>query len=193
MAFGDYDFNLTANQSQQIAATGAVLRVRSCTGPIRIKIDGGPGIKLNAGQGFRMANGGSFRDITVLDVSGAGNTGVIFIGDAEFEDQTLFGAVSITGTVMLANQQGAFTQTTPAVTNADSQLLAANAARRYFYIQNLDAVANVFLRFDGAAATLANGVKLPPGGYMELQGYVPTGAVHIIADQLTADVRVLEG
>lgn len=187
MAFGDYDFAMLANRSQQIAVTGAIVRVRSCTGKINIRIDGGPGANFSAGQGFKMPAGKTFRDLTVTDASGAPNQGVIFIGDASYDDTTFSGAVQVT------NTSGAFAQTKPAVTNASANLVAANANRRYLLIQNLDTVANVFVRLDGVAATLATGVQIPPGGSLELATFVTNTAVTAIADQPTADVRVVEG
>lgn len=187
MAFGDYDFAMLANASQQIAVTGSIVRVRSCTGKINIRIDGGPGANFSAGQGFKMPPGTTFRDLTIKDASGAPNLGVIFIGDASYDDTTFSGAVQVT------NTSGAFAQTVPAVTNASANLVGANAARRYFLFQNVDPIANVYLNLAGAAATVGNGVKVPPGGSYELQGFVTNTAITAIADQATADVRVVEG
>jgi hypothetical protein len=190
MAFGDYDFTLSANGSDTKEVTGSVVRVRSCTGTLRISIDGGPGANFGSGQGFRMPAGKTFRTLTIRDVSGSTNTGTVFIGDASYEDQTFSGAVSVTN---LPAKQGSYTQTKPAVTNLSSQLVAAKVGRRYLLVQNNDATANVYVNLTGAAATVAGGIRLVPGGVLELAAFPPTDAVTAIADQPTADVRVLEG
>lgn len=87
---------------------------------------------------------------------------------------------SPTGTVVLAGEQGAFSQAAKTVTNASGQLLAANAKRRYLLIQNNDLAGDVFVTVDGSAATTAKGVKLAPGASFELAGFCPTAAVFAI-------------
>lgn len=84
------------------------------------------------------------------------------------------------GAVTVSNWSGAFTQSQLTVTNASAQLIAANATRRYLLIQNKDASGDVHIKLDGAAATLANGLRIPPGASIELQGFVPNGAVFAI-------------
>lgn len=192
MSFGDYDFTLLANQSTQIAATGNILRVRSSTGKLKISIDGGPGATFSAGQGFKMPPGKAFRDVTVRDLSGAGNTGVIFIGDATYEDSTFNGAVTITGG--LPNLQGAFTQSAAAVVAAGMTALAGNAARRYLEVINTDAIAVITMTLDGSTpGATANGIILNPGDSWHSMNYAPTGAVKLKSDVATATATVLEG
>ena len=99
------------------------------------------------------------------------------------------------GNVAITNTGGAFTQAAAAnVTTASTALLAASTARRYLLIQNKDAAVDVYVTFDGLAATVAKGVKIPAGGSYELQGYVPTGAVNAItAAGSNANLITLEG
>lgn len=99
------------------------------------------------------------------------------------------------GSVTIRNQQGAFSQAQATVTNASGQLLAANAARRYLLIQNNDTTGIVYVTLDGSAATTANGIKLLPGGAsLELQGYVPSGAINALGSIASnAAVVVVEG
>ncbi len=67
------------------------------------------------------------------------------------------------------------------VTNASAQILAANANRQYLLIQNNDPVGNIFISF-GAAATLLNGVKIPPGQAYELNNVCDDQAIFVIGD-----------
>lgn len=94
------------------------------------------------------------------------------------------------GSVSIANVSGAFDHLAHTVTNASAQLRAADATRRYLLIQNNDASGDIYVRLDGAAATVANGIKIPAGGSYELQGFVPTGAITAIGS-LPSNANVL--
>lgn len=85
-----------------------------------------------------------------------------------------------TGNVAVTNTAGAFVQSQKTVTSASAQVLAANAARRYLLIQNNDASGVIYVTLNGVAATTTNGIKIDAGGSLELQGYVPTGAINAI-------------
>lgn len=99
------------------------------------------------------------------------------------------------GAVQVTNVNGAFSQDQTNVTNAIGgvSLRPANADRRYLLIQNREAVGNLFVRLDGAVPTAANGLKVEPGGSLELAGFVPTGEVRAIADVAAASAIVVEG
>lgn len=91
--------------------------------------------------------------------------------------------VANTPTVTVGNKDavnGAFTQAQKTVTNASTQMLAANAGRRYLLIQNNDAAGVVYLNIAGAAATVLNGIKLAPGASLEIKGFCPTAAITAI-------------
>lgn len=99
------------------------------------------------------------------------------------------------GAVAVTNVNGAFSHDQVNVTNAAGgvSLRAANADRRYLLIQNRDAVGNLYVRLDGAVPTAANGIKVEPGGSLELASFVPTGEVRAIADVAAASAIVVEG
>lgn len=99
------------------------------------------------------------------------------------------------GAVSITNVNGAFSQAQVNVTNAVGgvALLAANSDRRYLLVQNRDAVGNLYVTLDGTAPTAANGVKVEPGGALELAGFAPTGQVRAVADIATVSAIVLEG
>lgn len=99
-----------------------------------------------------------------------------------------------TGSVTIQNVNGAFTNVTHTVTNVSGKLRDENAARRYLLIQNNDSAGDVFVKVDGAAATLLAGVKIPPGGSWELAGFVPRGAITAIGSiESNANVVTVEG
>lgn len=74
-----------------------------------------------------------------------------------------------------------FSNSAITVTNASQEFAAANSDRKYLLIQNKDSVGNIYVNF-GAAATVANGVKIIPGGNYELNNIAPNNSVNIIGD-----------
>jgi hypothetical protein len=98
------------------------------------------------------------------------------------------------GNVTVTNTAGAFVNAQETVTNASTTIIVANAVRRYLLVQNNDSSGDVYLRFDGGVATIGTGIKLKPGESIELQGYVPTGAVTAIGSIASnANVVSVEG
>jgi hypothetical protein len=98
------------------------------------------------------------------------------------------------GNVTVTNVNGVFTNSNATVTNASAQLVAANTARRYLMIQNKDASGNIYVTCDGSTATTAKGIKIAAGQSMELQGFVPTGAIMAIGDVASnANISVMIG
>lgn len=187
MAFGDYDFTLTANGSQQFAVTGSQVYLRSSTGRIKVIIDGGPIVTLNQNQGFSLSKY-QFRDVTIKDLTGAANSGVIFLGDAQYRDQNFTGAINV------LNVAGVHTNSEQAVSAGagGTQLLAANPARQYLMVQNTDDVSIMWVTEDGSAPTIGHGIRLLPNSSYEPR-HVPTGAVRAISDTGGAVASVVEG
>ena len=98
------------------------------------------------------------------------------------------------GDVNITNTTGAFAQSQKTVTNASTQLLSANPARRYFLIQNNDAIGDVYVTLDGTAATTAKGIKIAAGGSYECQNFNPSGEIFAIGSIASnAIVVVVEG
>ncbi|GGI16895.1 hypothetical protein [Oxalicibacterium faecigallinarum] len=88
---------------------------------------------------------------------------------------------------------GSFVQALKTVGTVSGVLLNANTSRRYLLIQNNAVSGDIFVRLDGAAATIANGVKIEAGGSYELQGFVTTGAVVAIGDIANTKILTVEG
>lgn len=84
---------------------------------------------------------------------------------------------------------GAFTQTNPTIGTASAQLSAANGNRKYFGLQNNSANI-VYLNLSGAAATVAGGVQVPPGGYYSLDRFMPSSAITAIASVASAVILI---
>lgn len=80
--------------------------------------------------------------------------------------------------LQITNGGNPATNTAITVTNASQQFLAANLSRKYLFIQNNDALGNIYITF-GVAATLLNGIKIGPGASYEA-GYAPSNSVNII-------------
>jgi hypothetical protein len=107
------------------------------------------------------------------------------------------GSVQVSGTITTKEENGAFTQTAPAVGTGSTLILAANPNRRYLNIQNNHGTAVVRLHVDGNAASGNTGLKLNPGTPIEIQGRAPTGAIYALSSVAIAanvgDFIVVEG
>jgi hypothetical protein len=71
-------------------------------------------------------------------------------------------------------------------------VIAQNSSRRFLSVQNKDAAAIIYLRFDGAAATVANGFKVDSGATVFFDAVVPTGEIRAIGSA-AASAIVMEG
>lgn len=168
------------------------------------------------GQYFELIDAPNPVNVTLSDVFGA-QRGLMKAAEASFNLKgTEFAVIQITsataqtlrfaygtgeagtrrtsGTVQLAGEQGAYSQAAATVTSASAQLVAANTNRRFLLVQNKSQTGTVYLNLAGAAATVANGVLIEPGGSLELNAYCPTGAVFAIGDIASnPDIVVVEG
>ena len=158
---GNYTVTIAANSVHRHPSGGRYFKIIKATGSLNLRTERYRLNALVAGQGMENVQ---FDYIEITDVSGASNTVTFVIGDTGFLDG-ISGVMQVTSTVPV--QSGSFANAQKTVTNASAQLLAGNTARKYLLIQNNDAVGSIFVSF-GAAATLANGVKIAPGGAFEM-------------------------
>lgn len=86
------------------------------------------------------------------------------------------------GNVAVTNNAGPFTHGAKTVTNVSGGMLGANANRRYLLIQNKHASGTIWVVFQNIAATQLAGVRIQPGGSIELDSFVPTGNINAIGD-----------
>lgn len=84
------------------------------------------------------------------------------------------------GNVAITNTGGTFTQVAATVTTTSAQIEPAKASRRYLFVQNNHATGLIYINLTGVAATAANGILVDAGGSLELNGYLPTGAITAI-------------
>ena len=84
------------------------------------------------------------------------------------------------GDVNIKNANGTFIQGQASVATTSTGLQPANSLRRYLMIQN-NGGTDIYVTLDGSAATVGNGIRIVSGGSLELQGFVPTGAINAIA------------
>lgn len=140
---------------------------------------------LAATSGWKSKPAGGYDRV---EITSTANQNVAFhIVKGQVDVNTFSGLVNIAGV--------AHTRAAKQVTNVSQQILAANAARKYLLVQNIDPVTNLYLRADGTAATADNNsMKLPPGGVWEPVP-PPTGEVRGIMDAATAvnNVHAIEG
>lgn len=97
------------------------------------------------------------------------------------------------GNVNVVNAvNGAFTHAQASVTNADNTILAASASRRYVLIQNNSAAAVLRVQLDGTAASATKGIRVQPGGSLELPFWAATNALHAFMETADATANNVE-
>lgn len=129
-------------------------------------------------------------DRVEIDVT-ASDTVQVGIGNGQARYNRAAGSVIVSQAK--APISGAFANVAKTVTNASASMLAANANRQYLLIQNNDTLGNICVTF-GSAATLANGVKIVPGGSYELNGVIPSAQIFAIGDIASnANIVTVEG
>ncbi|HEY0955913.1 MAG TPA: hypothetical protein VGE36_14210 [Roseateles sp.] len=122
----------------------------------------------------------AFDKVRITSGTGGQVRAVARIG-AEVGYDRAVGGVNIVGTVVVKDENGAFSHAAPAVLAAGGQLVAANASRRYLLVQNNHGTQTVWVRIDGLGVNIATtGVRLKPGESLEIQGRAPTAAVFAI-------------
>ena len=186
------DVTINAGQTLEYFEPGDFFRLLDATGPVDITFySQGKEVSEaeNIGEGFaEKFRSGTFDRVRITSATTQALQFVIRLGADVFYDKPPTGAVTI------ANVNGAFSQSPKTVTNASAQLFAANAQRRYLLIQNNDTSGDIYVRLDGAAATIGTGVKIPAMGSYELAGFTPTGDIMAIGSIASnANVVVVEG
>lgn len=171
----NYTFTISPNGVYRLQVSGQYFKILAATGAVDIRSETVDLKSMITGQGMENE---PFTYLTFKDVSGVSNTLKIVVADGGFIDG-MTGTMAVTSNTQ--TQRGTFVNANSAVTNASTQLLAANANRQYLLIQNKDLTGNVYLVF-GAAATVALGIKIAPGGSMELANTISTQAIFAIGD-----------
>lgn len=87
-----FDFNLNPNGSQQIEVKGKFFKYKEGLGDIRVRESGGDFIDLSPGQGVWNRE---YSSLSVQNLSGNLNTGILIAGDFDFRDDTITGNVTV--------------------------------------------------------------------------------------------------
>jgi len=168
-----YDIIFTAGQVIPLQIGGNLFYLLDTAAPVSIDFTQNQSIQATAQgveQGFWDSPAGGFQGLILS--SATAQTIKVGIGSGTGGYQRISGAVSLTG------QQGVFTQTQATVTNANLQILAANAARKSLLIQNNDAAATMRVTVDGTAATATKGFRVVAGAMLDLTAFNPASAIN---------------
>jgi hypothetical protein len=184
---------------RQVNAAGTFFRYESAGNEgtdtsLRLRVDGNDCGSFLPGDSIELPYQGKTWELTPATVNGCSANVKIGLGRITTVRSVLVGGVSITG-VLPVRGNAALTSTARTVTNAAANLLGGNSARTYLLIQNKDSAGRIWIAF-GGAATQANGILIPPGGFVEWDGSgtVPTGAVSAIGDLASnTNIVTLEG
>lgn len=180
---------IAVGEKRDFAIRGDTIRViSSTTGGVKTYFEtkgGESSFYLEVGEEATF-NDLNFFSIEISHDAGVEQTLVLAVGEgAKIGSAKVSGAVTITsGSVTISTltpTRATGANTNPAVTNVSAQLVAVNASRSYLLIQNKDAVGNIYINF-GAAATVANGIKIPSNGSFELNCNVLTAVINAIGD-----------
>ena len=163
---------IQAGQTLEFTEKADFFRILAAGSPLTIMFYRGGGEVAraeNVGAGYSEKFDVPFDKVIFRSVVTNAISTVTRLGNEVTYDQPPNGAVN-----------GSFSQTQKTVANATGQLMSANTKRRYLLIQNNDAAGEIFIRLDGVAATITNGIKIEAAGSIELTGFVPTGEIMAI-------------
>lgn len=122
-----YDFATPAGGAQALEVAGTFFKYKSGAGPIRVRTSQGGFVDLVPGQGV---SGLKFSSLSIKDMSGVPNSGILLAGNFDFTDDTITGQLSIADPYVgsLQNQRDF-------IGSVDSQVATGN--------YNLTGIANV--------------------------------------------------
>lgn len=186
-----YKLKIPPGEQVEITAPGNYLRVKSAQVPVRVMSpENSEEAELDQGDAVDLS---PFTVLMLSHSDAAEQSVTIYVGrGTRMVSSQVGGSVNVSS---LPSPAVPVTQAAVTVGVASAQILAARAARRLLLVQNNDATANVYLNLTGAAAAVAGGVKIAPGGSLLLDVATPSEAVTAIADVATAAnaVTVVEG
>lgn len=163
---------LTANQTLPLDVTGEFVKVRSATGDIKVRAERRAKHDHDTGRvapariltdNLEMSIGdkarpGAFDLLRITDVSGAGNTVELIVGDGDHDSDSIVGSVSVTNTAATTLDSSADVT----LVTATSQDIAANAARRELILEaDVTNTGDLFVR--DQSGTTSEGMRLKPG------------------------------
>jgi hypothetical protein len=182
-----YTFQIAASETYNLMVAGEYFKILDATGKLKVRAEFGELDGIGKGQGLEKT---PFSKLSLTNKTASANDVILLIGDENFIDG-LSGSMEIFKTV--PPRANAFINTAKTVTNASAVMVAVKLDRSYLLIQNKDSAGDIYVTF-GAAATLANGIKIGPGGSYELNATVTTQDVYAIGSMASnANILVVEG
>lgn len=184
------NLTLTAGQSVKYTDLGNFLRVMSAAAALTVRTFKNGQVlteSVGVGAGYAEEFSDNFNEVEIYSATEQTIQLVIRNGSKVYFDAPPTGNVNISGQVHtvqdnLPASNGAFTQSRATVTNANQQILAANANRRYLLIQNNDTAAYMRVTLNGVAATASTGFRIAAGGTIEVPNFAVTGAINVIME-----------
>ena len=186
---------IAANSTEELAIKGDYVRLRLAPYDVILenpdtseKVEGSQGddFELSPFKRLKVSNTGGVDSVFKLTISQGKKAGSAQVAG----NVAVSGGVNVSSLIP-AQSTGSNTQKT--VTNASTSLVPANAAREYLLIQNKDTTGNIYIVFN-AAATVAAGLKIPPGGSYELNCNILTAQIFAIGDIANnVNIVVIEG
>lgn len=183
--------NLQAGQYLKVGFQGEFFQLLASSSPMDIDFirDGSPySVAKQMEFGFWRRSSQGFTELGFTSASAQTIKFMYGVGEAGYNRTT--------GSVQIIGQQGTPVQSAVNVTNANQQILPANAARRYLMIQNNSAIAALRVKFDGNPATATAGLRIQPGGSEEMPWYLTNTAINAIleaADATANNIEIIEG
>lgn len=187
-----YTIVVPAGVTFELAARGNYVRVKSA--PVDCVIvnpdaQGDERVEASQGDDFEFS---TFERLSISHASGAAQTFKFLVAkDKKSNSTPVSGATTITA---LPDTAMGASVTSHSVTTASSAVKIAKSTRRYLLIQNNDSSAFIRVQFN-AVATATVGIRIPPGGSLELSSYLPNGSVNAIAESTPSganNVAILE-
>jgi hypothetical protein len=165
-----YDINLPPNGAQTLDVSGSFFTYKGGIGPIRVTPSSGEPVDLLPGQGM---SGLKFDRLTVKDLSGANNVGVLLAGNGAWRDER------ITGTVDVVDGGKARTLAGSAYSIAFGSGQAAGVYSRVALFNPPDSGKYLIVESLAMSADVANSVNLHRGT-AQLSGAVKPGMRKLI-------------
>lgn len=186
------NLTLTAGQSVKYTDLGNFLRIMSAAAALTVRTFKNGQVlteSVGVGAGYAEEFSDVFNEVEIYSATEQTIQLVIRNGSKVYFDAPPTGNVNIQN---LPAAQGAFTQSRATVTNANQQILAANANRRYLLIQNNDTAAYMRVTLNGVAATASTGFRIAAGGTLEVPNFAVTGAINVIMESAGSGANNVE-
>lgn len=176
------NLTLTAGQSVKYTDLGNFLRVMSAAAALTVRTFKNGQVlteSVGVGAGYAEEFSDYFNEVEIYSATEQTIQLVIRNGSKVYFDAPPTGNVNIQN---LPAAQGAFTQSRATVTNANQQILAAKANRRYLLIQNNDTLQALRVTLNGVAASATSGFRVEAGATLEVPNYAVTGAINVMME-----------